>query len=63
MAATVTGVKAPKEPTITGPSGEKRPRDVIANAVHVCRVAVGLEKERYVEDVPKKRHRRKATAG
>ena len=32
----------------TGPNGEKRPRDVIANAVHGCRVLVGDADETYV---------------
>ena len=31
-----------------GPNGEKRPRDVIANAVHGCRVLVGDAEEAYV---------------
>ena len=32
-----------------GPNGEKRPGDVIANAVHVMRVATGEAKETYVD--------------
>ena len=32
-----------------GPNGEKRPRDVIANAVHVMRIATGEIEETYVE--------------
>ena len=32
----------------TGPKGEKRPSDVIANAVHVMRVATGEAEEEYV---------------
>ena len=32
----------------TGPNGEKRPADVIANAVHVMRVATGEAEEEYV---------------
>ena len=32
-----------------GPNGEKRPRDVIANAVHVMKIATGEIEETYVE--------------
>ena len=32
----------------TGPNGEKRPADVIANAVHVARIATGEAEEEYV---------------
>ena len=32
----------------TGPNGEKRPTDVIANAVHVMKVATGEIEEEYV---------------
>lgn len=32
-----------------GPNGEKRPGDVIANAVHSCKVLVGDAKEEYVD--------------
>lgn len=32
----------------TGPNGEKRPGDVIGNAVHSCRVLVGEAEETYV---------------
>lgn len=49
MAATATKAKGQ---TTIGPNGEKRPRDVIANAVHVCRVLAGLDKEQYVEERP-----------
>ena len=31
-----------------GPKGEKRPADVVANAVHVMRVATGDTEEAYV---------------
>ena len=31
-----------------GPNGEKRPADVIANAVHVMRIATGEVEETYV---------------
>ena len=31
-----------------GPKGEKRPADVVANAVHVMRVATGEAEEEYV---------------
>lgn len=33
-----------------GPKGEKRPADVIGNAVHVMRIATGEEAETYTED-------------
>ena len=36
-----------KRGTTTGPNGEKRPRDPIANAVHVMRVATGEAEEEY----------------
>lgn len=36
----------------TGPNGEKRPPDVIANAVHVMKIATGEIEEDYVK--PKK---------
>ena len=32
-----------------GPNGEKRPADVIANAVHIMKVATGEIEETYVE--------------
>ena len=32
----------------TGPNGEKRPRDVVSNAVHCCKVLVGDAEEEYV---------------
>ena len=32
-----------------GPNGEKRPADVIANAVHVMRIATGQVEEEYVD--------------
>ena len=32
----------------TGPSGQKRPADVIANAVHVAKIATGEIGEAYV---------------
>ena len=32
-----------------GPKGEKRPADVIGNAVKVMRIATGEEEERFVE--------------
>ena len=31
-----------------GPNGERRPVDVIANAVHVARIATGESEEEYV---------------
>ena len=36
-----------------GPKGEKRPADVIANAVKVMRIATGEEAEDYGEAPPK----------
>ena len=33
----------------TGPNGEKRPGDVIANAVHMMRVVTGQTEEAYVD--------------
>jgi hypothetical protein len=33
-----------------GPKGEKRPADVIANAVRVARIATGEEPEDLIED-------------
>ena len=32
-----------------GPKGEKRPADVVANAVHVMRVAIGEANEEYAD--------------
>jgi len=37
-----------------GPKGEKRPADVIGNAVHVMRVATGEIKEEYASKDPTK---------
>jgi RNase adaptor protein for sRNA GlmZ degradation len=34
----------------TGPKGQKRPADVIGNAVKVMRIATGEEVETYTED-------------
>jgi hypothetical protein len=34
----------------TGPKGQKRPADVIGNAVKVMRIATGEEAETYTED-------------
>ena len=33
-----------------GPQGQKRPADVIGNAVKVMRIATGEEKEEYEDD-------------
>ena len=33
-----------------GPQGQKRPADVIGNAVKVMRIAVGEEEEEYADD-------------
>ena len=33
---------------ITGPNGEKRPADVLANALHVAKIATGEIEETYV---------------
>ena len=38
----------------TGPRGEKRPADVIANTVHVMRVATGDAEESYVDTAKRK---------
>ena len=38
----------------TGPNGEKRPADVIANAVHMMRVATGETEETYVDTSKRK---------
>ena len=37
-----------------GPKGEKRPADVVANAVHVMRVATGEADETYVDTAKRK---------
>ena len=37
-----------------GPNGEKRPADVVANAVHVMRVATGEAEEAYVDTAKRK---------
>lgn len=37
-----------------GPHGEKRPADVIANAVHVMRVATGESEEEYVDQAKRR---------
>jgi hypothetical protein len=33
-----------------GPKGEKRPADVIGNAIKIARIATGEEKETFTED-------------
>lgn len=38
----------------TGPNGEKRPADVIANAVHVMQIATGETEEEYVDSAKAK---------
>lgn len=45
----------------TGPDGQKRPRSVTANAVHACRVMLGLDDEEYVEgaELPRRPLRKK----
>ena len=35
---------------ITGPNGEKRPADVLANALHVAKIATGEIEETYVDE-------------
>lgn len=40
------GIRPPPATTV-GPHGEVRPRDVIANAVHVARIATGEIEETY----------------
>ena len=37
-----------------GPHGERRPADVIANAVHVMRVATGEAEEEYVDQAKRR---------
>ena len=37
-----------------GPNGEKRPADVIANAVHVARIATGQVDEEYVDQAKRR---------
>ena len=37
-----------------GPNGEKRPADVVANAVHVMRIATGKDEETYVDTAKRK---------
>jgi hypothetical protein len=39
------GKHEPEDSMPKGPKGEKRPADVIGNAVHVMRIATGEEKE------------------
>lgn len=34
----------------TGPRGQKRPADVIGNAVHVMRIATGEEADEVIDD-------------
>ena len=41
-----------------GPKGEKRPQGVVANAVHVMRLAIGEEEETY-EEIPTPRPKRR----
>lgn len=47
---------------ITGPKGERRPADPIANAVHVMRVATGDAEETYVDQAKAKGGRKGAAA-
>jgi len=42
-----------------GPRGEKRPADVIGNAVHVMRIATGEVEEKPVAPDPAKEHMRR----
>ena len=35
---------------ITGPNGKKRPADVLANALHVAKIATGEIEETYVDE-------------
>ncbi len=46
----------------TGPNGEKRPADVIANAVHVMRIATGEAEEEYVDAAKAKGGKARAKA-
>lgn len=44
-------VEAAKErPMPKGPRGEKRPADVVSNAIKVARIAAGIEEEEYFPD-------------
>ena len=45
-----------------GPRGEKRPGDVIANAVHAARIATGEVEEEYVDHDKRAAGKRGATA-
>jgi len=47
----------------TGPNGEKRPTDVIANAVHVMKVATGEIEEEYVNAGQRKGGQKGGKAG
>ncbi len=42
----------------TGPQGQKRPADVISNAVHVCKIAVG-DIEETLEEQPRQPNKAK----
>ena len=45
-----------------GPTGEKRPADVIANAVHVAKIATGEIEEEYVDQTKRAGARTSGTA-
>ena len=45
-----------------GPNGEKRPADVIANAVHVAKIATGEIEEEYVDTAKQQGGRKGAAA-
>ena len=47
------------DPVPKGPKGQKRPADVIGNAVHVMRVATGEIEEHEVTPDPAKEHMRR----
>ena len=47
----------------TGPRGEKRPPDVIANAVHVARIATGDVEETYAKTFKNKGGSRHSMSG
>lgn len=43
----------------TGPKGQKRPADVIGNAVRVMRIAIGEEADDVLDDGAKAAYRRR----
>lgn len=41
----------------TGPKGQKRPADSVANAIKVARIAPGEEEEEFIEGPPRAEER------